>query len=106
MAMAVKRDPGVSGTHELAALRSQTICQMLSRISQRNPQHNALAATNDAGEMQRLSYGRLCERVRNLSAGLASIGVRRGDRVVLWMTNSLEWVICSFATMRLGASVL
>jgi len=104
--MSIERDPGVSCTNEVALLRAQTIWQMLSRISQPGPQRTALVAANDAGEVQRLSYVRLCERVRNLSAGLAHIGVRRGDRVVLWMTNSLEWVICSFATMRLGAAVV
>lgn len=81
----------IGQTNELARLRSQTIWQMLSRVTQRNPQRNALVAANDAGEVQHLCYGRLCERVRDLSAGLASIGVRRGDRLVLWMTNSPEW---------------
>jgi fatty-acyl-CoA synthase len=32
--------------------------------------------------------------------------VRRGDRVVLWMTNMPEWIVTSFATMRLGATVV
>jgi hypothetical protein len=90
---AVERDSEVSSTNELAQLRSQTIWQTLSRVTLRNPRRNALVAASDAGEVQRLSYGRLCERVSNMSAGLASIGVRRGDRVVLWMTNSLEWVM-------------
>jgi fatty-acyl-CoA synthase len=91
---------------ELARLRSQTIWQMLSRVAQREPQRDALVGANDSGEVQRLSYGRLCERVHNLSAGLASIGVRRGDRVVLWMTNTPEWVVSSFAAMRIGAAVV
>jgi len=104
--MSLERDPAVGGTNELAELRSQTIWQMLGRITQPDPQRTALVAADDAGEVQRLSYGRLCERVSNLSAGLASIGMRRGDRTVLWMTNSPEWVICSFAAMRLGAAVV
>jgi fatty-acyl-CoA synthase len=48
----------------------------------------------------------LIERVRNLSAGFASIGVARGDRVVLWMTNRLEWIVSFFAAARLGAAVV
>ena len=30
------------------------------------------------------------------------MGVRRGDRVVLWMTNSIEWVVSAFAVLRIG----
>ena len=91
---------------ELAELRSRTIWQTLLDTTKRNPQRYALIAANDAGEVQRLTYERLVERVRNVSAGLASIGVRRGDRLVLWMTNTPEWVVCSFAGMRLGAAVV
>jgi len=91
---------------ELAELRSRTIWQTLLGIAKRNPQRHALVAASDAGEVQRVTYERLAERVRNVSAGLASIGVRRGDRLILWMTNTPEWVVCSFAAMRLGASVV
>jgi fatty-acyl-CoA synthase len=63
-------------------------------------------AADDAGRVQRLSYEALLSRVRNFSAGLASIGVKRGDRVALWMTNRLEWVISCFASVRLGAAVV
>ena len=91
---------------ELAELRSRTIWQTLLGSAKRNPQRHALVAANDAGEVQRVTYERLVERVRDVSAGLANIGVRRGDRLVLWMTNTPEWVVCSFATMRLGATVV
>src|SRR5439155_17780398 len=29
-----------------------------------------------------------------------------GDRVVLWMTNSIEWVVAAFAVLRLGAALV
>ena len=96
--------PGGEG--ELAELRSRTIWHTLLGTATRNPRRHALIAANDAGLIQRVTYERLVERVRNVSAGLASIGVRRGDRLILWMTNTPEWVVCSFAAMRLGASVV
>jgi fatty-acyl-CoA synthase len=102
----IERNSVGDSASELVRLQSVTVSQMLRAAAERDPQRNALVAANDAGEMQRLSYGRLCERVRDLSAGLASIGVRRGDRVVLWMTNTPEWVVSSFAAMRIGASVV
>lgn len=94
------------GKRTLAAARSRTLWQAISDAAALDPDHIALVAADDEGDIQRLSYGALLARVRNLSAGLASIGVQRGDRVVLWMTNRLEWVISAFAAARLGAAVV
>ncbi|CAN7623765.1 class I adenylate-forming enzyme family protein [Phenylobacterium sp. LjRoot225] len=91
---------------ELARLRSFTMWQALQAAAAHDPGRHALVAANDAGELQRLTYEELLSRVRDLSAGFASIGVRRGDRLVLWMTNTLEWVVSAFAAMRLGAAVV
>jgi len=91
---------------ELARLRSFTIWRALERAAARDLQRPALVAANDRGDVSRLTYQELLTRSRDLSAGLADIGVRRGDRVVLWMTNTLEWVISAFAAMRIGASVV
>jgi fatty-acyl-CoA synthase len=90
----------------LDRLRSRTLWQTILGSAQRFPERDALVAADDSGEVQRVTYRTLVERVRSLSVGLASIGVRRGDRVVLWMTNTPEWVVASFAAMRLGAAVV
>jgi fatty-acyl-CoA synthase len=96
----------VTPASELVQLRSRTLWQILLAAAGSHSQRLALVAADDAGKVQRLTYERLVARVRHLSAGLASIGVRRGDRVVLWMTNTPEWIVSSFAAMRLGASVV
>lgn len=95
-----------AGRRELAEARSRTLWQALSDAAAHDPQRDALVGADDAGDVRRLTYGELLTRIRDLSAGLASIGVRRGDRVVLWMTNRLEWVISCFAAVRLGAAVV
>jgi fatty-acyl-CoA synthase len=91
------------GASELEELRLRTLWQTVSASAARNPGKSALVAADDSGEIRRLSYTELLERAAHLSAGLASIGVRRGDRVVLWMTNTLEWVVSWLAVMRIGA---
>ena len=98
------RDPDPKA--ELARLRSHTLWQALQAAAAADPGRTALVAADDAGALQRLSYQTLLERIRALSAGFASIGVRRGDRLVIWMTNTLEWVITAFAALRLGAAVV
>lgn len=91
---------------ELAELRKQTIWGMLQTSAARVPDRAALVGVDDDGKERRLTYAALVERVREFSVGLAHIGVRRGDRIVLWMTNSLEWVIACFGAMRIGAVVV
>ncbi|SQD93543.1 MULTISPECIES: class I adenylate-forming enzyme family protein [unclassified Parafrankia] len=90
----------------LAELRTRTVWQTLVASAERVPDHAALVAAADDGKVRRLTYSTLVERVRALSVGLASIGVRRGDRVVLWLTNTPEWIVSHFACMRLGAATV
>jgi len=97
---------GEAGRAALAQARCRTMWQAIGDSARRLPEKVALAGADDAGSVRKLTYAELTQRVRALSAGLASIGVRRGDRVVLWMTNSLEWIVASFAAMRLGAALV
>src|SRR5580692_8153155 len=95
-----------AGKRALAEARSRTLWQTICEAAALDPSRDALVAADDAGCVQRLTYAQLLARVRSFSAGLASIGVMRGDRVVLWMTNRVEWVISAFAAQRLGAAVV
>jgi len=80
--------------------------QAISDSAARLPGKVALVGARDDGSIHKLTYAELATRIRNLSIGLARTGVRRGDRVVLWMTNSLEWIVAAQAAMRLGAAVV
>ena len=97
---------GEEGMARLAKARSRTMWQAISDSAEQFPSKVALVGADDAGEVRKLTYGELTKRVRDFSIGLARTGVRRGDRVVLWMTNSLDWIVASFASMRLGAAVV
>jgi fatty-acyl-CoA synthase len=91
------------GRRALQAAKSRTLWQMLSESAAAHPDHSALVGGDDAGRISRITYRELTARAAALSAGLVKIGVRRGDRVLLWMTNSIEWVVAAFATVRIGA---
>jgi fatty-acyl-CoA synthase len=93
----------VDGHAELEEARARTLWQAISAAAALDPARTALVAADDAGNIQRLTYAEVLVRVRNFSAGLASLGVQRGDRVVLWMTNRLEWIVSCFAAARIGA---
>lgn len=65
---------------------------------------NLLFGTKDTeGTYRWLTYREVGRRVDNLRAGLASLGVRRGDAVGIIANNRTEWAVAAFATFGLGA---
>jgi amino acid adenylation domain-containing protein len=51
----------------------------------------------------RLTFEALDDRSNRLAAGLCSLGVKRGDRVVTHLENSVESVVSLFAVLKAGA---
>ncbi len=66
----------------------------------------AIVSEREDGHVDRVSYGQLPGRVRDLAAGLASAGIRRGDRVAMLMENGLEATLGFLALSHLGAIVV
>jgi fatty-acyl-CoA synthase len=55
---------------------------------------------------RRITYCQLRERVDRFASGLLRLGIGRGDRVALWMTNCPEWIVAQFAVYKIGAILL
>lgn len=64
----------------------------------RHPHKSALICGRD-----RISYQELDARANRLANGLVSLGVQRGDRVVIWLANSIDTVVSIFGTLKAGA---
>lgn len=54
----------------------------------------------------RITFREMDELTDRLAAGLASIGVKKGDRVGIFMPNTPQFVIAFFAILKLGAIVV
>ena len=52
---------------------------------------------------RRYSYSQLHEATENLAGSLHRLGVSRGDKAVLYLSNCPQWVIAWFALLRIGA---
>jgi fatty-acyl-CoA synthase len=51
----------------------------------------------------RLTFAELSEQVERVARGLAGLGLRSQDRVGVWATNCVEWMLLQLAAARLGA---
>jgi len=61
------------------------------------------AKTALVADGQRVSYGELAALVRRTAAGLAAVGLRPESRLLLFGTDSLDYVATWLAAVRLGA---
>ncbi|MBN1154936.1 long-chain fatty acid--CoA ligase [candidate division KSB1 bacterium] len=55
------------------------------------------------GEYQGFTYDEFKRRVQKFSAGLANLGVKKGDKIALMSENRSEWVITDLGILSLGA---
>lgn len=54
-------------------------------------------------QQRRLTYAELDEAVDQLAKGLVAIGFNKGDRIGIWSTNNIEWLVLQIATARIGS---
>ncbi len=52
---------------------------------------------------RRLTYAELKEGIDEVAAGLIGLGFGRGDRIGIWSTDNVEWLLVQMATARIGA---
>jgi len=76
-----------------------TIQQTLAETAARLPDHEAIVARH---QNARLSYRQLAGETERVARGLAGLGLQPGDRVGVWATNCVEWVLLQLATARAG----
>lgn len=53
---------------------------------------------------RQLTYAQIEEQTNRVANGLLSLGVHRGDRVAVWLPNSVEAVIAIFGILKAGAT--
>ncbi len=77
-----------------------TIGKLLEEKAKLHPNHEAVVYT-DLG--LRMTYAQFDNHCRNLAKGLMSLGIRKGEHVGIWSTNTPEWLTAQFATGKMGA---
>ena len=75
-----------------------TLGEHLRNWAQKYGEHIALVEQD-----KRISYSELDWRADELGSGLHHLGIQQGDRVLIQLPNSIEFVVSCFALFRLGA---
>jgi long-subunit acyl-CoA synthetase (AMP-forming) len=83
------------------AERPSTLCEAFQRNASIDPDAVALRTP---GDTQTMTWRELAAQVRKVTAGLAGLGVRRGDTVSLMMANFIEFYPFEIGAQHLGAT--
>ena len=85
-----------------ASLRpaSRTLGDLVDEMATARPGAEALVFRDE-----RLDYADLKARVDEFARAFLAVGIRRGDRVALLVTNRTEWIVAAFAAAKVGATV-
>ena len=79
---------------------SRTLGDLADDMAARRPAAEAIVFCDE-----RLDCAAVKTRVDAFARSLLAVGVQRGDRVALLVTNRPEWIICTLAAAKIGAIV-
>lgn len=84
----------------LDPLLGATIPEHFADVVKRFPDHEAVVSVH---QNRRLNYAQLAQAIDLLARGLVGVGFNKGDRIAVWSTNNIEWLLLQMATARIGA---
>lgn len=81
-------------------LLGETIPEHFAAVVVRCPEREAVVSLHQG---RRLSYAGLAQAVDDLARGLLGSAFGKGDRIGVWATNNIEWLLIQMASARIGA---
>ena len=78
----------------------KTVAQAFDEATARTPERAAVVFYGRS-----ITYRELREATDRLACALDDLGVRKGDRVALYLLNSPQFIIAYFAALKCGATV-
>jgi acetyl-CoA synthetase len=66
----------------------------------------ALITENERGEQRTYTYAQLHDEVKRAGAALRGLGIKKGDRVAIYMPTCAEAIVLMLAAIRIGAVII
>ena len=89
--------------HKFQLDKPDNLVELFENSVKRFPDRPFLGTKNKQGEYEWVTFQEVGRRVDNLRAGLAGLGIQRGDAVGIISNNSTDWAVGHYATVGLGA---
>lgn len=80
--------------------------QEVEKHARQHPQKTAVLVRSEAGEETKLTYQQLILQANRLANAMATLGVKRGDKVLVLVPRSLNAYVIYLGLIKLGAVVL
>jgi fatty-acyl-CoA synthase len=80
-------------------LLGTTISAHFLSIVEKYPKQEAIISLP---QKKHLTYQQFSAAIDELARGLMGLGFKRGDRIGIWSTNNIEWLLLQMATARMG----
>ncbi|ESU30138.1 AMP-binding protein [Bacillus sp. 17376] len=77
-----------------------TVGELLEVQAKKYPEHEAVVYADRNLRMNYKEFNMLC---RKAARGLMKLGVKKGEHIAAWSSNTPEWVVSQFATGKMGA---
>ena len=85
----------------LKSKKDDNLGALLDRAAAQFPNNEAMVLEN-----KRITYDTYIDKVNSMANALLKLGVKKGDKIAIWMANLPEWVYAHFAAVKLGAPVI
>jgi long-chain acyl-CoA synthetase len=82
--------------------KPDNLVDMFEESLARHAERPLFGTPDQGGVYSWVSYAEVGERIDNLRAGLAQLGIKAGDAVGIIANNRTEWAVAAFATFGLG----
>jgi len=80
------------------SLEEELTFTRFDRMCEKYPDQSAIIYLGES-----LSYSRLKNLIDRFATSLVQLGISKGDKVMLYISNSAQWVISFFAIQKIGA---
>ena len=85
----------------LKSKKDDTLGKLLDRAATQFPKNEAIVQGN-----KRITYDTYLDKVNCMANALLKLGVKKDEKIAIWMANVPEWVYAHFAAVKLGAPVI
>src|SRR5512136_2477583 len=82
-------------------MENELVFTKFERMSEKYPDRPAVIYLGE-----KFTFARLRNLIDRFGTALRHLGVRKGDKVLLYITNSVQWVISFFGIQKIGAVVV